>query len=251
MEPEARKLLLSIVACLDLTSLEGSETGREIGSLCGRALRPGEGLPHAAAVCVLPRLVPLARRRLAGTEIRVAAAAGAFPDGTAPPDERVAEITGAIQAGADEIDTVLDHRALLGGRESIARAGLAASRRACGGRLMKVILETGAFPSEDQVRSAVRVAFEEGADFVKSSTGKAAPGVTVSSAAAMMQAVQEIEVETGREVGVKLSGGIRTAEQALGYARLFQGILGGWPTPARFRIGASSLLDELVRPLVG
>jgi deoxyribose-phosphate aldolase len=251
MGPEARKLLRSIVACLDLTSLKGPETEGEIGPLCDAAILPARGLPHAAAVCVLGPLVPVARRRLAGTEVRLAAAAGAFPEGTAAPGERVAEITEAIRAGADEIDTVLDHRALLAGREADARAGLAASRRACGERLMKVILETGALPSEEHVRSAVRLAVEEGADFVKSSTGKAAPGVTPASAAAMMRAVRELETETGRKVGVKLSGGIRTAEQSLGYARLFQEVLGGRPEPRRFRIGASSLLDDLVRTLAG
>ena len=251
MEPEARNLLLSIVACLDLTSLDDSDGDESIGALCERALHPGEGLPHAAAVCVLPRFVPLVRERLTGSEVRVAAAAGAFPEGTAPLEVRVTEIRDAVAAGADEIDTVLDHRALVSGREQDVRAALAASRRACGERVMKVILETGALPSENHVRSAARVAIEEGADFVKSSTGKTALGVNVGSARVMMRAVRDMEAETGVAAGIKLSGGIRTVEQALGYARLFVEILGVTPAQGRFRIGASSLLDDLVGSLVG
>src|SRR3990172_9635430 len=125
MEPEARNLLLSIVACLDLTSLDDSDGDEWMGAVWERALHPGEGLPHAAAVCVLPRFVPLVRERLTGSEVRVAAAAGAFPEGTAPLEVRVTEIRDAVAAGADEIDTVLAHRALVSGRGRDGGGGLA------------------------------------------------------------------------------------------------------------------------------
>lgn len=243
--------LISVLRCLDLTSLEEDDTDERIAALCRRAVRPGDSLPHVAAVCVFPRFVPLVRERLAGTGVLTAAAAGAFPSGRAPVGERLAEVRAAVEAGAEEIDTVMDHAAFLSQEVQAVADTLAATREVCrDGVILKVILETGALRSPDAIRSAAELAIVAGADFVKSSTGKAGVGVTLEAARVMMEAVGGHRDRTGRRVGVKLAGGIRTAEDALRYVALVEEILGeGWIAPETFRIGASSLADDLVAEL--
>jgi deoxyribose-phosphate aldolase len=245
-----RTLLELVVRCMDLTSLGETDTEDEISVLCGRAVRPDPddpGVPAVAAVCVYPRLVPVARRRLDGTDVRVACATGAFPSGAATTHERVAEIRGALALGAEEIDTVLDHGALLGGHEAEVREQLESSREACGSAPMKVILETGALGSREAIARAACLAMDAGADFIKSSTGKITGGATLEAATVMIEAVRAHEAATGRRVGVKFAGGIRTAEAALEYLRVVGGVLGeAWLSPRLFRIGASSLLDDVV-----
>ncbi len=238
-----------VLRCMDLTSLSDHDTPDDISALCGRAARPGPGpsLPAVAAVCVYPRFVALACERLAGSGVRIAAAAGAFPTGEALLGDRVGEIRRALEAGATEIDTVLDHRAFLAGRRDEVAEVLTASRTVCGDATMKVILETGALGSGALVREAAQLAMDAGADFIKSSTGKIAIGATPGAARSMMEAVADFHGRTGRRVGVKLSSGIRTAEQALEYLEMLGRVLGPeWATPALFRIGASSLLDDVV-----
>lgn len=242
--------LVLLVRCVDLTSLEETDTEEKISALCDRAIRPDPGYPNVpavAAVCIYPRLVPVARRRLEGTDVRVACATGAFPSGVAPTHQRVAEIREALAFGADEIDTVLDYGAVLSGREGAVREQLEASREACGAAPMKVILETGALGSGEAIARAARLAMDAGADFIKSSTGKIAVGATLEAAAVMIEAVRTHEAATGRRVGVKFAGGIRTADAALEYLRVVGGVLGkGWLSPQLLRIGASSLLDDVV-----
>ena len=235
------------VRCLDLTSLSDEDTDEGIRELCARAMEPAVGVPHVAAVCVSPRFARFTSELLRGSGVRLAVATGAFPSGVLSMESRVREIGEAIDAGADEIDTVMDHRAFLEGRAAEVRTQLEASREACGDRTMKVILETGALPDAGAIRRAAELAIDAGADFVKSSTGKVGPGVTSPAARAMCEAVRD----SGRSVGVKLSGGVRTSEQALGHLSTVDEVLGsGWLTPERFRIGASSLLVDLVRRLV-
>ncbi len=232
-----------MLRCLDLTSLADDDTDERIRALCVRAMEPGQGLPHLAAVCVAPRFAALARELVGGSGVRLAVATGAFPTGALSAEGRVAEIRAAVDAGADEIDTVLDHAALVEGGEEAVLEQLIASREACPGRTMKVILETGALPDVGSIRQAAMVAVEAGADFVKSSTGQAAPGVTPEACRAMCEAIRDL----GRPVGVKVSGGVRTAKQALDHLAIVEEVLGSaWLTPARLRIGASSLLDALV-----
>jgi deoxyribose-phosphate aldolase len=245
-----RRLLELLVRCMDLTSLEQTDTEEKITALCGRAIRPDPSdpsVPAVAAVCVYPRLVPVARRTLEGTGIRVACATGAFPSGVATTHQRVAEIREALAFGADEIDTVLDHGAALAGHDDEVREQLDASREACGNAPMKVILETGALDSKEAIARAARLAMDAGADFIKSSTGKIAVGATLEAAAVMIEGVRAHETATGHRVGVKFAGGIRTGEAALEYLGIVGGVLGkGWLSPRLFRIGASSLLDDLV-----
>ncbi|MDP9329132.1 MAG: deoxyribose-phosphate aldolase [Actinomycetota bacterium] len=232
-----------LARCLDLTSLNDDETEASIEQLCARAREPGKGLPPVAAVCVYPAFVGWARRALARSGVLVACATGAFPTGSLPTDERVAQIRTALEAGAQEIDTVLDHRAFLVDREEVVRQQLVASRSACGGTTMKVILETGLLPDASAVLRAAQLAIEAGADFVKTSTGKVARGATPNAFRAMCETARRSE----RPIGVKVSGGVRTTDDALAYLSIVEEVLGkGWLDPSRFRIGASSLLGDLL-----
>lgn len=238
--------LASILRSLDLTSLAGDESPDAISALCAGAVSPATGSPSVAAVCVLPAFVAACRERLEGSGVRVACATGAFPSGELPTSERVEQITRAVEAGAQEIDTVMDHGAVRGGRDLDAAEQLRASRDACGDLTMKVILETGAAPALPFVRRTATLAIEAGADFLKTSTGKGFPGATPEAVAAMCEAIADAD----RPVGVKVSGGVKTVAEALGYLDLVTTQLGGdWADPTRFRIGASGLLSDLVEHL--
>ena len=235
-----------MLSCLDLTWLEDGGSTGQVADLCASAAAPGEGLPSVAAVCLLPRWVGVAAEALAGTDVRVACAVGAFPSGVESPSARAAGIRGALAAGADEIDTVMDHRAFLGGRTDDVRTDLETSREACGGALLKVIVEIGALPTLEHVRAATRLAIDGGADLVKSSTGRGYPGATPEGVLAMAEAVAASE----RPVGVKVAGGVRTPADGLGYLELVSRSLGPqWRTPERFRLGSSSLLTPLVEAI--
>jgi len=235
-----------VLSCLDLTSLDEKETADRIVRLCDSARTPAQGLGSVAAVCVLPRFVGAAKERLDGSGVRVACATGAFPSGRRPIADRVREIAKALADGADEIDTVLDHQALLAGHERDVRSEMVASRDACGHATMKVIVESGAMPGSDWVMRATRIAIAARADFVKTSTGRVFPGASVEAVLAIAEAV----LESGTPAGIKVSGGVRTTADALGHLDVVLRTLGeGWATPNRFRIGASSLLNELVRSL--
>jgi deoxyribose-phosphate aldolase len=240
------------IRCLDLTSLEGSETTEEVGALCEKAIHPDPDdptTPNVAAVVLYPAMVPVAAELLKGSPVRVASVNG-FPTPEAPLEDRLEEIRIAVGAGASEIDAVLDRdRFLSGDREGAARE-IARAKEAAGPALLKVILETGELGSSERIREASILAMNAGADFIKSSTGKVGSGVTPEAAATMMEAARDFHRDGGRAVGIKISGGIRTVEQATPYLDLLQATLGSdWLRPERFRIGASALLDDLVAHL--
>jgi deoxyribose-phosphate aldolase len=236
-----------VLRCLDLTALRGDETPDEIRALCRRAAEPGPGCPPVAAVVVYARMVSIAVDELAGTNVKVAAVAGGFPTGIAPVEERLAEIAAAVDAGAQEIDTVLDRTAIEAGHEGRAFGEIASSKEACAGQRLKVILETGALRTPEGIRQAADLAMRAGADFLKTSTGKMAVGATLEASRVMMEAIRDFRRETGRPVGIKVAGAVRTAQQALSYLELCREVLGpDWMTPDRFRFGASGLLDQLV-----
>ena len=234
------------VRCLDLTSLEGDETPEQVTALCEKATRPGAELPSVAAVVLYPQLVSMAVERLRGTGVKVATVNG-FPAPTEPLAKRLAEIHAAIDAGADEIDIVLDREAFMSGSNDAAAEGIRRAKEEAGSATLKVILETGELGTEKRIRDASMLAMAAGADFLKTSTGKVGAGASPAAARAMMGAVREFATEDGKAVGVKVSGGVRTTDQALEYMSLVEAELGSeWLTPERFRIGASSLLDDLV-----
>jgi deoxyribose-phosphate aldolase len=238
------------IRCMDLTTLEGADTPGKVVAVCAKAIRPDPAdpaIPSVAAVVIYPALVPVAAGELKGTGVLVASVAGGFPSGLAPLEERLAEIRAAVRMGADEIDIVLNRSAFLSGRYRQAFEEIAASKEACGGAHLKTILEIGELGSYDQVRRASVLAMAAGSDFIKTSTGKLATGATLPGALCMMEAARDFERETGRRVGVKVAGGVRQSKQAIQYLVLLYETLGPeWMTPDRFRIGASTLLNDVL-----
>ncbi|HEX7464872.1 MAG TPA: deoxyribose-phosphate aldolase [Actinomycetota bacterium] len=238
------------IRCMDLTTLEGQDTAGKIIAMCAKAVRPDPldaTIPPVAAVCLYPQLVPVAVGQLKNTGVKVASVAGAFPSGLGPLDARLAEIREVVEMGADEVDIVLNRSLFLGGLYESAFEELVAAREAVGSACLKVILEIGELGSFDRVRQASVLAMAAGADFIKTSTGKLSAGATPPGALCMMEASREFFQETGRRVGVKVAGGVRRSKQAVQYLVLLHETLGPeWMTPDRFRIGASSLLNDVL-----
>ncbi|MEO8476843.1 MAG: deoxyribose-phosphate aldolase [Actinomycetota bacterium] len=248
-----RRALELAIRCMDLTTLEGTDTTGKIVAICAKAVRPDPldpSIPSVAAVCLYPQLVPVAVEQLGGTGVAVASVAGGFPSGLGALDARLREISDVATAGADEIDIVLNRSLLLGGRYGEAFEELVAARQAAGSAHLKVILETGELGSYDRVRQASVLAMAAGADFIKTSTGKIGLNATLPTALCMMEAAREFHAQTGRRVGIKVAGGVRRSKQAIQYLVLLNETLGSsWMTPALFRIGASSLLNDVLMQL--
>lgn len=245
--PQGEALVDLTAGLLDLTSLEATDTPGSTVALCRRAKHPGAGLPPVAAVCVFPDLAPVAVSELSGSGVRVASVAGAFPSGRAFRPVRMADVRSVLDAGADEVDLVMDRAAFSSGDVWSVFTDVAEVKRMCEGRLLKVILETGGLDGPAQVREAAWVALLAGADMLKTSTGKIAAGATVPDVLLLAEAVREFEVEFGLRRGVKVSGGVRSAEDAFRYVAAVTSVLGPAALdPARLRVGASALLGELV-----
>jgi deoxyribose-phosphate aldolase len=237
----------------DLTTLEGSDTPGKVAALCSKAIRPDPsdpGIPSCAAICVYPNLVPVARERLAGTGVKVAAVATGFPSGQYPTALKIADVRSAVELGADEIDMVIDRGAFLSGRYAKVYDEIVQVKEACGVAHLKVILETGELGTYDNVRRATLLAIAAGADFVKTSTGKISPAATLPVALCMLEAIRDVYGETGRRVGFKAAGGIRQAKQAVQHLVVVHETLGPeWLTPDLYRLGASSLLNDILMQL--
>jgi deoxyribose-phosphate aldolase len=238
------------IHCIDLTTLEGADTPGKVAALCSKAIRPQPGdasIPSVAAVCIYPALVPEAVEHVRGTEVRVASVATAFPSGQTFTSIKLAETRDAVAAGADEIDMVIDRSAFLSGHLQEVYDEIQAVKEACGQAHLKVILETGELGTYDNVRRASILAMAAGADFIKTSTGKVQPAATLPVSLVMMEAIRDFQRETGTAVGFKPAGGIRTAKQAIAYLVVLYETLGqDWMTPERFRLGASSLLNDVL-----
>jgi len=241
------------IRMMDLTTLEGADTPGKVRALCVKAMTPDPGeptVPHVAAVCVYPSLVAVARRRLGDSAVKVASVATAFPSGQAPLDVKLADVRAAVEAGADEIDMVIDRGAFLSGRIGHVYEEVVAVKEACGDAHLKVILETGELGSYDAVRKASLVAIAGGADFIKTSTGKVSPAATLPVTLCMLEVIRDVHDETGLVIGMKPAGGIRTAKQAVQYLCVLYETLGrDWMTPDLFRFGASSLLNDVLLQL--
>ncbi|HEX6489413.1 MAG TPA: deoxyribose-phosphate aldolase [Candidatus Dormibacteraeota bacterium] len=242
------------IRCMDLTTLEGADTPGKVAAMCAKAIRPRPGdltIPPVAAVCVYPARVAEAAEHLRGTGIHVASVATGFPSGQTFRAVKLAEIREAIAAGADEVDVVIDRGAFLAGDEEAVFEELVAAREAAGDAHLKVILETGELGTYDAVRRASLLAMAAGADFIKTSTGKVSPAATLPVALVMLEAIRDWHHETGRAIGFKAAGGIRTAKQAIAYLVLTAETLGpDWLTPDRLRLGASSLLNDVLLQIV-
>lgn len=245
------RLALSMI---DLTTLEGKDSPGRVVQLCHKAMHPyvaDPSVPSCAAVCVYPPFVALAKNALRGSTVRVASVATAFPSGHAPLARRLDEVRACVESGADEIDMVIDRGAFLVGRHQQVADDIAAVKQACGPAHLKVILETGELVTYDNVRRASWLAMQAGADFIKTSTGKLASAATLPVTLVMLEAIRDYFTATGRQVGMKPAGGIRTTKDALRYLVMLNETLGDlWMTPAWFRFGASSLANDLLMQLV-
>ena len=231
------------LSMLDLTSLGDDDSPASVGAMLKRAVTP---VGPVAAVCVWPAFVAQAKSALAGTGVRVATVSN-FPHGRPDIAGAVATTKQAVADGADEVDVVWPYDSWLNGNSTIARDLVAACKDACGTAAhLKVILETGRLQTADAIAGSSRDAIAAGADFIKTSTGKTPVSATLEAAHIMLETIRD----SGKPVGLKPSGGIRTTEQALAYLRLADNIMGaGWATPETFRFGASSLLDALLKTL--
>lgn len=238
------------IRSMDLTTLEGVDTTGRVASMCAKAVRPDpidHTIPSVAAVCVYPQMVSTALGELKGSSVRVASVAGSFPAGLGPLGARLAEIREVVDQGAHEVDIVLNRSLFLGGRYAECFEELAAARDAAGNAHLKVILEAGELGSYDRIRQASVLAMASGADFIKTSTGKIGVNATLPNALCMMEAARDFFHETGHRVGVKVAGGIRASKQAIQYLVLLYETLGpAWMRPELFRIGASSLLNDIL-----
>ena len=238
------------ISMIDLTTLEGQDTPGKVRALCAKAQRPDPSdpsVPHVAAVCVYPDLVGVAVKALADSGIHVASVATGFPSGRTSLEVKLAETREAVAAGADEVDMVIDRGAFLAGRYGQIFEEIVAIKQACGDAHLKVILETGELATYDNVRRASWLAMLAGGDFIKTSTGKVSPAATLPVTLVMLEAVRDYLEATGRQVGVKPAGGIRTSKDAIRYLVLVNETAGeDWLDPDWFRLGASSLLNDLL-----
>ena len=238
------------ISMVDLTTLEGADTPGKVRSLAAKARRPDPTdltAPSVAAVCVYGDLAGVAKEALEGTGIHVAAVATAFPSGRASRAVKLADVEDAVANGADEIDMVIDRGAFLAGRYLDVYEEIVAVKEACGDTHLKVILETGELVTLDNVRRASWLAMLAGGDFIKTSTGKINPAATLPVCLVMLEAVRDFRAATGRQIGVKPAGGIRTTKDAIKHLVLVNETAGAdWLTPDWFRFGASSLLNDLL-----
>ena len=248
---EAKLFALELaIRMTDLTTLEGSDTPGKVAALASKAVRPDPAdptVPSVAAVCVYADLVPVALGKVRGSDVHVASVATAFPHGRSALDLKIEEARRAVEAGAHEIDMVIDRGALLSGNYAKVYEEVRQVKEACGDAHLKVILETGELGTYDNVRRASLLAIAGGADFIKTSTGKIQPAATLPVTLVMLEAVRDVYEETGRKVGVKPAGGIKHAKQAVQHLVVVNETLGPeWLTPDLFRFGASSLLNDLL-----
>ncbi len=256
-------LYLAISMC-DLTTLEGADTPGRVKQLCEKARHPVPPdvfasvartknlppIPSVAAVCIYPSMVSVAVKALEGSGINVASVATAFPSGQAPLSTKLNDTRFAVSEGATEIDMVINRGAFLSGGYQLVFDEIAAIKEACGEAHLKVILETGELGSLDRVRLASEIAMRAGADFIKTSTGKIQPAATLPVTLVMLQAISDFYLKTGKKIGMKPAGGIRTAKQAIQYLCMVNETLGtDWLTPDLFRFGASAMVNDILKQI--
>ncbi|MEY3495808.1 MAG: deoxyribose-phosphate aldolase [Actinomycetota bacterium] len=238
------------IRMIDLTTLEGMDTKGKVKTLCAKARRPDpldNSVPSVAAVCVYSDLVSIAKENLTGTNIKVAAVATGFPAGRVSLAAKLQDTNDAVSQGADEIDMVIDRGAFHEGRFFDIYEQILTIKEACKSAHLKVILETGELKTYDNVKKASWIAMLAGADFIKTSTGKVQPAATLPVTLVMLQAINEFERATGKIIGMKPAGGIKTTKDAMKYLVLVKETLGDrWLSPDLFRFGASSLLNDLL-----
>jgi deoxyribose-phosphate aldolase len=251
---DKKAALKQILGCIDLTTLSGDDTFEKVQNLCQQATSyfDGEkGIPNVAAVCVYPVFAKTAHQALKRTDIKTACVAGAFPSGQSPLPIRIDEVKYAVDHGADEIDMVISRGRLIGGDADYIYDEVRLIKEACGEAHLKVILETGELKTVKLIRKASEIAILAGADFIKTSTGKVAPAATHKAFLIMLDTIKEYYEASGKMIGIKPAGGISSADDAISYYILLKNVLGErWLSNSAFRIGASSLADNVYNVLV-
>ena len=246
--------LKECIKFIDLTTLEGSDTFDKVGKLCDKGMNPsGKNDIKCAAICIYPRFINFTKDRLSGSGVKTATVATSFPSGQVLLELKISEVKYCIEQGAEEIDMVISRGEFLSGNFELVSEEIRKIKELCveGGNVhLKVILETGELKTFENIYNASVLAIESGADFIKTSTGKISPAATPEAAYLMLTAIKEHYDESGVKIGFKPAGGIRTSDEALQYVSLVKNIVGDeWLKPELFRIGASSLLDNLLKDL--
>lgn len=252
MTPEVMRMLLG---CIDLTTLKATDSQQSVAAFTERVndFENEHGdLPSVAAICVYPNFAQVVRTVLDVSEVNVACVAGGFPSSQTFPEVKVAETALAVEGGADEIDVVINLGDFLDGDWQQVSDDLDEIKHSCRERCLKVILETGALKTAKNIRDAAILAMYSGADFIKTSTGKEYPGASLEAAYVMALAIKEYEAKTGRMVGLKVAGGITTADEAVAYYTIVKEVLREkWLSKEYFRIGASRLANNLLGEILG
>lgn len=248
---EGLKLVLNMI---DLTTLEGKDTGQKVRQMCYKAQHLHDAypeLPTVAAVCVYPSLVRVAKEALKGSTVKVASVATAFPSGQSTMEVKISDTKFAVNEGADEIDMVISRGRFHSGDYNFVFDEIAAVKEASGKARLKVILETGELVTLDNVRRASDIAIYAGADFIKTSTGKVQPAATMPVTLVMLEAIRDYYYKTGKMIGMKPAGGISKSKLALHYLVMLNETLGAkWMTNEWFRFGASSLANDVLMQIV-
>ncbi|MDC1038347.1 deoxyribose-phosphate aldolase [Candidatus Marinimicrobia bacterium] len=248
---QALNLILNMI---DLTTLEGKDSPGKVKQLCYKASHLHDqlpGLPSVAAICVYPNMVPVAKKSLEGTHIKIASVATGFPSGMTSLKVKLDEVKSVVDAGADEVDMVISRGKFLCGDYNYVADEIAHVKEACGKSHLKVILETGELVTLDNVRLASDIAMNAGADFIKTSTGKISPAATPPVVLTMLEAIRDFETKTGKKIGMKPAGGIGKAKQAVQYLVMVKETLGeDWLSPDLFRFGASSLANDVLMQII-
>lgn len=239
-----------LLSSIDLTTLNATDSPSSVAKFTEKVNsfdNDHPDLPNVAAICVYPNFVPIVRTVLDVTQVRVASVSGGFPSSQTFPEVKIAETALAVDSGADEIDIVLNLGYFLDDDWEAVCDEISEQKDACRESKLKVILETGALKTSENIRNASLLALNSGADFLKTSTGKGYPGASAEAAYIMAKCIKEYYGQTQRKVGFKASGGVSTAEDALIYYTIIKSVLGDeWLTPELFRIGASRLANNIL-----
>lgn len=250
--PEVMK---TIFGCIDLTTLNPTDSQTSVAEFTERVNafeNEHPDMPSVAAICVYPNFTPVVRAVLEVSSVGIAAVSGGFPSSQTFPEVKEVETALAVEGGADEIDIVLDLGAFLSGDWEDACDDINELKHACRGAKLKVILETGALKSAENIRNAAILSIYSGADFIKTSTGKGYPGASLEAAYVMCQVIKEYHEKHGKMIGFKAAGGVATTEEALGYYCIVKSVLGEeWLNKEYFRIGASRLANNLLSDILG
>jgi len=252
-EQEKINLIQLAVSLIDLTTLEGSDTRDKVIGMSKTAKAPvpeEKNFPHCAAVCVYPSLIKYVKEELTGSEVKVASVGTAFPSGQYPLKLKLADVKYCVDEGVDEIDIVISRGEFLSGNIEYVYEEIRKVRKICNAKrkvTLKVILETGELKTYENIRRASIIAILAGADFIKTSTGKIPVSATLPAVSVMCDTIKDYYTKTGIKIGIKVAGGIRTTEEVLRYIALVKDKLSDeWLNPELFRIGASSLLNDLI-----